>query len=59
GLVQGAGEASRWCLITAIAGLGIKTKLGDFVKVGWRPAALILTETLFIMIFVLTLLLTV
>lgn len=59
GLVQGAGEASRWCLITAIAGLGIKTKLGDFVKVGWRPAVLILAETLFVMLLVLTLLLTV
>lgn len=58
-LVQGAGEASRWCLITAIAGLGIKTKLGDFVKVGWRPAALILAETLFVMFLVLALLLTV
>lgn len=58
-LVQGAGEASRWCLVTAIAGLGIKTKLGDFVHVGWRPAALILTETLFVMLLVLTLLLAV
>ncbi len=58
-LVQGAGAASRWCLVTAIAGLGIKTRLGDFVHVGWRPAALILTETLFVMLLVLTLLLTV
>ncbi len=58
-LVQGAGDASRWCLVIAIAGLGIKTKLGDFVKVGWRPAALILAETLFVMLLVLTLLLTV
>jgi len=58
-LVQGAGDASRWCLVIAIAGLGIKTKLGGFVKVGWRPAALILTETLFVMLLVLTLLLTV
>lgn len=58
-LVLGAGEASRWCLITAIAGLGIKTKLGDFVHVGWRPAALIMAETLFVMLLVLTLLLTV
>lgn len=58
-LVQGAGEASRWCLVTAIAGLGIKTKLGDFVKVGWRPAALIMAETLFVMLLVLALLLTV
>ena len=58
-LVQGAGEASRWCLITAIAGLGMKTRLGDFVKVGWRPAALIMAETLFVMLLVLALLLTV
>lgn len=58
-LVQGAGDASRWCLIIAIAGLGIKTKLGDFVQVGWRPAALILAETLFVMLLVLALLLSV
>lgn len=59
GLVQGAGDASRWCLVIAIAGLGIKTKLGDFVKVGWRPAALILAETLFVLLLVLALLMTV
>jgi uncharacterized integral membrane protein (TIGR00698 family) len=50
-----AGEASRWCLVTAIAGLGVKTALGDFVHVGWKPAALIVAETLFVMILVLTL----
>ncbi len=46
-------------LLSLRRGLGIKTKLGDFVQVGWRPAALILTETLFVMLLVLTLLLTV
>jgi uncharacterized integral membrane protein (TIGR00698 family) len=41
-------EGSRWCLVMAIAALGVKTALGDLVRVGWRPVALIVTETLFI-----------
>jgi uncharacterized integral membrane protein (TIGR00698 family) len=56
-VVAAAGEASRWCLITAIAGLGVKTSLGDFVHVGWRPAALILAETVFVLVLVLGLIL--
>jgi uncharacterized integral membrane protein (TIGR00698 family) len=39
---------SRWCLVIAISALGTKTALGDLVKVGWRPVALIVGETLFI-----------
>lgn len=46
-------EASRWCLITAIAALGAKTALGDLVKVGWRPIAVIVAATVFIGVFVL------
>jgi uncharacterized integral membrane protein (TIGR00698 family) len=46
-------EASRWCLVTAIAALGAKTALGDLVKVGWRPIAVICGTTLFIGLFVL------
>jgi uncharacterized integral membrane protein (TIGR00698 family) len=46
-------EASRWCLITAIAALGTKTSLGDLARVGWRPVAIIVGETLFVGLFVL------
>lgn len=41
--------ASRWCLILAIAGLGMKTSLGDLAEIGWRPLALLISETLFLL----------
>jgi uncharacterized integral membrane protein (TIGR00698 family) len=47
------GDASRWCLVIAISALGVKTSLGDLVRVGWRPIALIVAETMFIGLFVL------
>jgi uncharacterized integral membrane protein (TIGR00698 family) len=46
-------EASRWCLVLAIAALGTKTSLGDLAKVGWKPVALIVGETLFVGLLVL------
>lgn len=49
----GLQEASRWCLVTAIAALGTKTALGDVVRVGWRPVAVIVGETLVVALFVL------
>jgi uncharacterized integral membrane protein (TIGR00698 family) len=41
-------EASRWCLVLAIAALGTRTSLGDLARVGWRPVAIIVGETLFV-----------
>ena len=46
-------EASRWCLVVAIAALGTKTSLGDLAKVGWKPVALIVGETVFVGLLVL------
>jgi uncharacterized integral membrane protein (TIGR00698 family) len=46
-------EASRWCLVLAIAALGTRTSLGDLAKVGWRPVAIIVGETVFVGLFVL------
>jgi uncharacterized integral membrane protein (TIGR00698 family) len=46
-------QASSWFLVTAIAALGTKTALGDLVKVGWRPIAVIVGATLFVGVFVL------
>ena len=40
-----AGDTSRWCLVTAIAAVGMKTSLGDVVKIGWKPVALVVLET--------------
>jgi uncharacterized membrane protein YadS len=48
-VVQDAGStASRWCLVTAISALGIKTHFSEIVDIGWRPVVLMLLETLFI-----------
>jgi len=49
----GLQEASRWSLVTAIAALGTKTSLGDLARVGWKPVAIIIGETLFVGGFVL------
>jgi uncharacterized integral membrane protein (TIGR00698 family) len=47
-------EASRWCLVLAIAALGTRTSLGDLARVGWKPVALIVGETVFVALLVLT-----
>jgi uncharacterized integral membrane protein (TIGR00698 family) len=44
---------SRWCLVTAIAALGMKTSLKAMADVGGRAIALIVAETLFLAILVL------
>ncbi|HXW09021.1 MAG TPA: putative sulfate exporter family transporter [Steroidobacteraceae bacterium] len=46
-------EASRWSLVVAIAALGTKTSLAELAGVGWRPVAIIVTETAFVGLFVL------
>ena len=48
-IVQDAGgTASRWCLVTAIAALGIKTRLKEMLDIGWKPVVLMVIETLII-----------
>ncbi len=47
-LQTGAGEVSRWCLVAAIAAIGMKTSLKDMAVMGWKPVALIVVETVFI-----------
>lgn len=44
---------SRWCLVTAIAALGMKTSLKAMADVGGRAIALIVAETVFLAILVL------
>ena len=41
-------EASRWLLVAAIAGIGMKTQLRELAKVGWRPVLLMMGETVFL-----------
>lgn len=47
--VREAGNAgSRWCLVAAIAALGVKTHFREIVDIGWKPVALMVLETIFI-----------
>lgn len=46
-------ELSKWCLVTAIAALGIKTSIKSLLDVGTQPLIMIISETLFIMLWVL------
>jgi uncharacterized integral membrane protein (TIGR00698 family) len=39
---------SRWCLVSAIAALGVKTSFRELAALGWRPVALLISETLFL-----------
>ena len=57
GVVAKAGsEFSRWCLVAAIAGIGMKTQLKELATVGLKPVVLMLGETVFLAALVLALL---
>ena len=47
-VVQAGQGASQWCLVMAMAGIGMKTHLKDILTVGWKPVALMVLETLFL-----------
>jgi uncharacterized integral membrane protein (TIGR00698 family) len=51
-------STSRWCLVCAIAALGVMTSFRDLTALGWRPVALLVAETVFLAAFVSTGLLT-
>lgn len=46
--IDAATEISRWCLVTAIAALGMKTSFKRLLGVGWRPVGLMVVETAWI-----------
>jgi uncharacterized integral membrane protein (TIGR00698 family) len=46
--VDAAGEVSRWCLVVAIAALGMKTSFKSLIAAGWRPVVVMGLETLWI-----------
>jgi uncharacterized integral membrane protein (TIGR00698 family) len=46
-------NVSRWCLVTAIAALGMKTSLKAMADVGGRAIGLIVAETVFLAVLVL------
>jgi uncharacterized integral membrane protein (TIGR00698 family) len=45
-VVQGATDASRACLVLAIAAAGIKTSIAELLQLGWKPLLLFLGEPL-------------
>jgi uncharacterized integral membrane protein (TIGR00698 family) len=45
-VIAAGSEFSRWCLVTAIAAIGMKTSLKSLVDMGLKPVALVVTETL-------------
>ncbi|MEQ5854612.1 putative sulfate exporter family transporter [Halomonas sp. EF61] len=50
---EGLSTLSRWCLVTAIAALGIKTSFQKLAVVGWKPVILMVLETLLLLAIVL------
>jgi uncharacterized integral membrane protein (TIGR00698 family) len=55
-LAKGGSDISRWCLVAAIAAIGMKTQLKELATVGLKPVALMLAETVFLAALVLALL---
>jgi uncharacterized integral membrane protein (TIGR00698 family) len=55
-LVEVGNDVSRWCLVAAIAAIGMKTRLKELSSVGARPILLMLGETVFLAALVLILL---
>ncbi len=47
-------SSSKWLLVIAVSALGVKTSLKDFFSVGLKPFLLVLFETIFILLVMLT-----
>ncbi|WP_244223086.1 putative sulfate exporter family transporter [Cupriavidus lacunae] len=47
-VVHAGQGASQWCLVMAMAAIGMKTHMKDILTVGWKPVALMVLETLFL-----------
>ena len=50
-------QASRWCIVVAIAALGVKTALKSFAEVGRPAVGMMIAETVFLATLFLTLML--
>ncbi|MEM6385378.1 MAG: putative sulfate exporter family transporter [Pseudomonadota bacterium] len=51
-LTQIATDVAGWALLTAIAAVGLKTSLGEVIKVGGPAIALLVTETVFLALLI-------
>jgi uncharacterized integral membrane protein (TIGR00698 family) len=54
--IEAGSIISRWCLVTAIAAIGMKTSLKSLAEMGMRPVMLVVLETLLLAAVVLGLL---
>jgi uncharacterized integral membrane protein (TIGR00698 family) len=54
--IEAGSIISRWCLVTAIAAIGMKTSLKALVEMGLRPVMLVVAETVFLAVLVLVVL---
>lgn len=52
-VISVVGQISNWCLVIAIAALGMKTSFKALADVGWRAISLVVAETIFIAAIVL------
>lgn len=52
-ITDGSSTISASCLVVAIAALGMKTRFGDFINLGWTPVVVIVGETIWIACMVL------
>jgi uncharacterized integral membrane protein (TIGR00698 family) len=54
-LAKSGSDLSRWLLVAAIAGIGMKTQLKELASVGLKPVLLMVGETVFLVALVLAL----
>ena len=47
-VTDAASHLSRWCLVVAIAALGVKTSLQQLASLGWRPVLMLAVDTVFL-----------
>ncbi|RLV59666.1 putative sulfate exporter family transporter [Parashewanella curva] len=47
-------QLSSWCLVISIAALGVKTSFEKLIGLGWKPIALLFSNTIFIALYMLT-----
>ncbi len=48
---QAAADLSAWALVISISALGVKTSFEKIAELGWRPIALLVSEALFVALF--------
>jgi uncharacterized integral membrane protein (TIGR00698 family) len=51
--IEAGSVVSRWCLVTAIAAIGMKTSLKSLVDMGFKSVMLVVAETVFLALLVL------